>query len=119
MHLKLGCVIIVRGPHRAHDRQIISTASQMRQPVAHFQPNVTVLPVTDLHGKNSGMHFAIESDNRPGSLQKQWQLLRIRQVRFVVCLTAQRVQQRFRIERFHLTDATRQKDPDDFPGLWD
>ena len=48
MKLSLGAMIIVRGPQRAHDRNVVDAAPHVGYPVAKFDPTVAVFSKANL-----------------------------------------------------------------------
>ena len=51
MKLQLGGVVVVCGPGRANDGQIVDAIADMRKPVADFDAALSALPIADLHGE--------------------------------------------------------------------
>jgi hypothetical protein len=48
VELELGRVVVVGGPHRAHHRQAVHAAGQVRPPVADLDAALALLPEADL-----------------------------------------------------------------------
>ena len=50
VELQLGAVVVVGGPHRADDGEVVDAAAEVRPPVADLQPALPALLEADLQG---------------------------------------------------------------------
>ena len=60
--LQLRGVVVVGGPRRANDGQIVNAISHVREPVTDFDAALTALPIADLHGKKLRHHLSLARD---------------------------------------------------------
>ena len=52
MELQLSRVIVVAGPYRSNQCDVIDAIAQVRPPVGKFDATLAEFPISDLHGKN-------------------------------------------------------------------
>ena len=111
--LKLRPVIVVRGPARTDQSQIVGAVAQVRPPVADPQPGFAALLIPDLHRKNLRVNLV-----QPGNdlAEVFFQVLRFERLlvrRLADGLASVLVQLRLRVERLHLAGPTDHEQPDD------
>ena len=63
VELELGAVVVVGGPHRADDGDVVDAVAQVGPPVADLDPALAALPEADLHRVDLGMDLCSAGDD--------------------------------------------------------
>ena len=113
MELNLGPVIVVGRPHRANYRDIIDTAADVREPVAHLDTALPILPESGLERIDdvSLLPVGVIDHDDPDILQPLG-ILDMRIGRLGDRLSPELREERLRIKALHVAHATSPEEPD-------
>ena len=116
MELELRAVVVVGGPHRAHDRDVVDTITHVGPPIAHFDAALGALAVADLHGVELRPHVSARYDllDVPAN-QRRGEGVFVG--RFGDALAAVLVDGGLGVKAFDVADTADHEDPDDAFGF--
>ncbi len=112
--LKLRAVVVVGGPHRADDRQVVGTAGQLGPPVADLQPAGAMLLKADLRGKQlvADVAIGIVGYDDPQVLLDERRGEHVAVRRVADLLAGELGQCRLGVEAFQVAHTADEEDPD-------
>jgi hypothetical protein len=117
VELQDGAVIVVGGPGRADERDLVHHLTHMREPVAHQGAGLRARAVPALHRVKRQLDLVLAGHERLQVLFHKRILERVLIRRFGKLLSRVLIQGRFGIERLDVADAAEHEEPDDPLGL--
>ena len=115
VELELGAVVVVRGPERADDRDVVGTRADMPPPVADLEPALAVFLEAGVQ-----THQDLAAAVRRVARNDVFQPLRVEDVlvrRRVDRLAGESIELGLGVEALDVADAAAEEDPDDRLGL--